>query len=524
MPDPVIDRVIRVISETQKIPADTVKPESTFADLKIDSLDAINILFALENEFNISIPDEAAGQGLKTVQDLAHGGCGPARRRRRGTDGMTARRVAVTGIGTVSALGNDVPSFRRALCAGISGIRPLRNLPAPLRFVNGAEAVDYESSRHFSDKESTLLDRAAQFALVAAREAVRDAGITFQPERSAVVTGCSVGGQNSMDEGFVDLYQKGLPRVNPLMIPRVMGNAGASHITMEMGITGPAYTVSTACASSTHAIGQAFWMVRSGAVDAALTGGHEAVFSWGFLKAWEAMRVVSPDTCRPFAKDRRGMILGEGGAMLVLEEFEARALTGRTDLRRDRGIRHVGGRAPHHTTFPGGRGPGHARRSAGRRNSRRVSRLHQRARHRHDGERRHRVQGDPAGFRRACGAPGDQFHQVDAWPRAGRSRRARGRRDYSGVARWRPARPPRTSRSATPSAISTSSSTRPACGTWMPPCRIPSHSAASTRCWRSSGPYRPRRSLSTFTRSRATVSSLFLSSFMRTSMRPANQV
>ncbi len=236
---------------------------------------------------------------------------------------MSPRRVAVTGIGAVSALGNDAPSFWRALCAGISGIRPLRNLPAPLRFVNGAEAVEYDASRHFSDKEATLLDRAAQFALVAAREAVHDSGIAFGAERTAVVTGCSVGGQNSMDEGFVDLYQKGLPRVNPLMIPRVMGNAGASHITMEMGITGPAYTVSTACASSTHAIGQAFWMVRNGVADAALTGGHEAVFSWGFLKAWEAMRVVSPDTCRPFSKDRRGMILGEGGAMLVLEELEA---------------------------------------------------------------------------------------------------------------------------------------------------------------------------------------------------------
>jgi len=236
---------------------------------------------------------------------------------------MSARRVAVTGIGVVSALGNDAPSFWRSVSAGVTGIRPLRNLPAPLRFTCGAEAVEYDVSRHFSDKEASLLDRAAQFALVAAREAVHDAGIVFQPERSAVVTGCSVGGQNSMDEGFVDLYQKGLPRVNPLMIPRVMGNAGASHITMEMGITGPAYTVSTACASSSHAIGQACWMIRNGLADAALTGGHEAVFSWGFLKAWEAMRVVSPDTCRPFAKDRRGMILGEGGAMLVLEELEA---------------------------------------------------------------------------------------------------------------------------------------------------------------------------------------------------------
>jgi nodulation protein E len=102
-----------------------------------------------------------------------------------------------------------------------------------------------------------------------------------------------------------------------------MANAGASHISMEFGITGPSYTISTACSSSSHAIGQAFWMVRSGAAPLAITGGSEAPFSFGILKAWEALRVVSPDTCRPFSRDRKGMVLGEGGAMLVLEPLEA---------------------------------------------------------------------------------------------------------------------------------------------------------------------------------------------------------
>jgi nodulation protein E len=112
-------------------------------------------------------------------------------------------------------------------------------------------------------------------------------------------------------------------RVHPLTIPKTMANAGASHISMEFGITGPSFTISTACSSAAHAIGQAFWMVRSGVTDLAITGGSEAPFSVGILKAWEAMRVVSPDTCRPFSKDRHGMILGEGGAMLVLEPLEA---------------------------------------------------------------------------------------------------------------------------------------------------------------------------------------------------------
>jgi nodulation protein E len=111
--------------------------------------------------------------------------------------------------------------------------------------------------------------------------------------------------------------------VSPVTIPRVMGNAGASRISLEFGITGPVFTISSACSSSNHAIGQAFWMVRSGAVDVALAGGSEAPFSLGFLKSWEAMRVVAPDTCRPFSLDRRGLILGEGAAMLVLEPLEA---------------------------------------------------------------------------------------------------------------------------------------------------------------------------------------------------------
>ena len=137
------------------------------------------------------------------------------------------------------------------------------------------------------------------------------------------MTGTGGGGQRSTDEGFVNLYKRDLPRVNPFTIPRIMSSGGASHIAMEFGILGPAFTVSTACSSSNHAIGQALWMMRSGACDAAVAGGSEAVFSFGFLKSWEAMRIISPDTCRPFSKDRQGLILGEGGGMLVLEDYES---------------------------------------------------------------------------------------------------------------------------------------------------------------------------------------------------------
>jgi nodulation protein E len=223
----------------------------------------------------------------------------------------------------VAAPGKTFPEFWEALKQGKSAIRPMTLVPpGSLRFPNGAEVLGFDPSRHFDEKELAFVDRFTQFGAVAAREAIASAQVKFDPERTAIVTGTSAGGQTTEDENFLSLYsQQG--RVGPLTIARVMGNAAASRISLETGITGPVYNVSTACSSSNHAIGQAYWMVRNGVVDAALAGGAEAPFSLGFLKSWEAMRVVSPDTCRPFSRDRKGLILGEGGAMLVLEPLEA---------------------------------------------------------------------------------------------------------------------------------------------------------------------------------------------------------
>ena len=240
---------------------------------------------------------------------------------------MAQRRVAITGLGVISALGRDRHEFWQALRQGRSGIAAIEGADrTQLRFANGAEVRNYNSLDHFPQKEADLLDRFAQFAVIPAREAIAASGLEWTPERrrrTAIVTGCCVGGQATEDAGFVDLYRDRRGRVHPLTIPRIMANAGASYLSMEFGVTGPVYTVSTACSSANHAIGQAFWMVREGIVDLALTGGSEAIFSLGFLKAWEAMRVVAPDTCRPFSRDRKGLILGEGGAMLVLEPLEA---------------------------------------------------------------------------------------------------------------------------------------------------------------------------------------------------------
>lgn len=237
------------------------------------------------------------------------------------------RRVAITGLGVVSSIGIDCASFWGSLSSGKSGIHPINSVEtASLRFKNGAEAVGYDPADHFASNQLSVLDRFAQFALVSARQAVMDAGVDLTPEvraRTIVVTGSSLGGQTSQDEQFVELYKKSRDRVHPFTIPKTMANAGASHISMEFGTTGPAFTISTACSSSNHAIGQAFWMIRSGQADVAITGGSESPFSYGLLKAWESLRVVAPETCRPFSKNRTGMILGEGAGMLVLEDLEA---------------------------------------------------------------------------------------------------------------------------------------------------------------------------------------------------------
>jgi nodulation protein E len=276
------------------------------------------------------------------------------------------RRVAVTGIGAISAFGHTFADLWNGLATGKSAIRPLTLIaPGAVRFPNAAEVPDYDPSRYFEEKEALLLDRFAQFAAVAAREAARASGIEFSPElaeRTAIVLGCSGGGKSTEDDGFHHLYALKEPRVSPLTIARAMSNAGASRVSLEYGITGPVFTVSTACSSANHAIGQAFRMVRAGEVEIALAGGSEAPLSLGFLKAWEAMRVVSPDTCRPFSRDRRGLILGEGAAVLVLEPLERARARGAAIIGEIAGFGMSSD--AHHITQPSALGAARAMRAA----------------------------------------------------------------------------------------------------------------------------------------------------------------
>ena len=306
------------------------------------------------------------------------------------------RRVAVTGIGVIAAPGSTRAAFWDSLRNGRSAIRPMKLVPeGALRFPNAAEVPDYRASDYMDEKEADLLDRFAQFALIAAREAVAGSGLSITPElkaRTAIVTGTSSGGRTSEDREFHSLYAEGSTRIHPLTIARTMSNAGASRIAREYGIVGPSYTVSTACASASHAIGQAFWMVRHGVVDAAIAGGSEAPFSLGFLKAWEAMRIVAPDTCRPFSRDRKGLILGEGAAMLLMEPLEHAQARGAKIWGEIAGFGMSSD--AYHLTQPLAEGAARAMRSALRRRGHRSrsDRLYQCAWHRHTGERCHRNQ------------------------------------------------------------------------------------------------------------------------------------
>ena len=235
-------------------------------------------------------------------------------------------RVVITGLGAVSALGLDLRAHAEALRAGRSAIGPITIISTEgLVTKIGAEVRGFDPAAYFESGKIALLDRCAQLALVATREAVADSGLTFRDglgARTAVVLGAGVGGQTTQDENYFRVYHEGAKRLHPFTIPKLMISAAASHITMEHGITGPSFTVASACASANHAIGVAFHMVRSGSAEVAITGGTEATITFGTMKGWDALRVMAPDTCRPFSRDRKGMVLGEGAAVAVIENLE----------------------------------------------------------------------------------------------------------------------------------------------------------------------------------------------------------
>ena len=234
-------------------------------------------------------------------------------------------RVVITGAGTINALGSNVPATLEAMREGRCGIGDL-DFPDVdrLSIRIGAQVKSYDAETDFNRQQLALYDRFTQFTLIAAREAIAQSGLTFDDElsvRTGAVLGNSGGGMTTLDANYRSVYEDGKNRVHPFVVPKLMNNAAASHLSMEFDLKGPTFTVSTACASSNHAMAQAFQMVHGGLTPVMITGGSESMLCFGGVKAWEGLRVMSRDACRPFSANRNGMVQGEGAAVFVFEEL-----------------------------------------------------------------------------------------------------------------------------------------------------------------------------------------------------------
>ncbi len=252
------------------------------------------------------------------------------------------RRVVITGAGTVNALAQDVAGTMAAMAAGRSAIGALEFPDVERLSVRiGAQVRDWRPEEHLDRTRLSLYDRFTQFALVAGAEAMAQAGLSAVPgdaTRWGAVIGTAGGGNGTVNDAFRAVFAEGKNRVHPFTVPRLMNNAAASHLSMQWGLMGPSFSVATACSSSNHAIGLAFQMIRSGMADGMLTGGAEAMLNFGGLKAWEGLRIMSPDGCRPFSLGRNGMVQGEGAGVFVLEERAAALARGAVILAEIRGF------------------------------------------------------------------------------------------------------------------------------------------------------------------------------------------
>lgn len=234
-------------------------------------------------------------------------------------------RVVITGAGTINALGASVAETCEAMKEGRCGIGTLEFQDVDrLAIKIGGQVKNFDAEAQFNRQQMALFDRFTQFTLVAAREALAQSGLVFSGELAAtsgVILGNSGGGMTTLDANYRTVYEDGKNRVHPFVVPKLMNNAAASHVSMEYNLKGPSFTVSTACASSNHAMSQAFNMVRSGMAKAMVTGGSESMLCFGGVKAWEGLRVMSKDACRPFSANRNGMVQGEGAAIFVFEDY-----------------------------------------------------------------------------------------------------------------------------------------------------------------------------------------------------------
>ena len=251
-------------------------------------------------------------------------------------------RVVITGAGTINPLGEDVPATWAAMAEGRCAIGPL-DVPGLDRLTIriGAQVRGFDPARHVPRDRQSQTDRFAAFALVAARQAVAQAGLEFSGALGAetgVILGTAGGGLGTVDDTYRAVYAEGRDRVHPLTVPRLMHAAAVSQVSMEFGLSGPCFPVSSACASSNHALSLAVQQIRAGTARVMLAGGSEAMLSFGGIKAWEGLRVLSPEACRPFSRGRTGMVQGEGAAVFVLERLDDARARGATILAEIAGI------------------------------------------------------------------------------------------------------------------------------------------------------------------------------------------
>jgi len=228
----------------------------------------------------------------------------------------------ITGLGAVSGLGLTSAEFWQGLKDGRSAIQTIEPPMPGVKINIGAPVPAFDPETYFTRDELSILDRYSQLAVIAAQEAVDDAGLICGEEiltDAATIIGSGCGGKHTDEATYDQLYKQQRSRAHPLTIPKGMPSAAASMVSLHLGIKGPAFALASACASGSHAIIQGMTMIQSGMIDVALVGASDAPFTYGLMKSWEALRVASSDTCRPFCRDRSGLVLGEGAGMLVLE-------------------------------------------------------------------------------------------------------------------------------------------------------------------------------------------------------------
>ena len=242
-------------------------------------------------------------------------------------DGANARRrVVVTGMGAVTPIGLDVTEMWASMRAGRCGVKPIENWPLDDLYIKIAgEIRDFDPAKHVKSRKIQYGDRYSWFAGRAADEAWAQSGLANpypEPYRAASIVGSGAGGFSTIETAYSDLFVHHKKATNPLTLLRIIGSSASAHIGIEYGIKGPTFATCSACSTATHAIGIGLDYIRNGVVDVAVTGASEAVLTYGSMRVWQAMRVLSPDGCFPFSKKRNGTVLGEGAGVLVLEEYE----------------------------------------------------------------------------------------------------------------------------------------------------------------------------------------------------------